>query len=96
MTVYFVDYFNMFYEGNIIRDVLADDMYHLNDKGVSILASNIKKAMHRCLHIDLPIPQRQRSRSRSRGGRGRGHGHASRQSARGKARGRGLLNIATH
>jgi lysophospholipase L1-like esterase len=46
-------------------DLLKPDGYHLNVKGVSLLAMNIKKTVHHILNIPLPI-RRQRSRSRNR------------------------------
>ncbi|CAG2230166.1 unnamed protein product [Mytilus edulis] len=65
--------------GNTMMTLLSDDKYHLNDKGTSILANNLKHAIHSTLNITI---QRNRSRSRSRNtnsrqvGRGRGRGHA--------------------
>ena len=32
--------------GNIIQNLLTDDKIHLSEKGVSILAGNIKRAIH--------------------------------------------------
>ncbi|CAG2195367.1 SAMHD1 [Mytilus edulis] len=49
--------------GNTMMTLLSDDKYHLNDKGTSILANNLKHAIHSTLNITI---QRNRSRSRSR------------------------------
>ena len=34
-----------------VNDLLKTDKFHLSDRGVSLLASNIKNAMHRVLDI---------------------------------------------
>ncbi|VDI52139.1 Hypothetical predicted protein, partial [Mytilus galloprovincialis] len=65
---------------------ISDDKYHLNDKGTSILANNLKHAIHSTLNITI---QRNRSRSRSRNTN-------SRQVGRGRGRGRGLMGPAPH
>ncbi|VDI18973.1 Hypothetical predicted protein [Mytilus galloprovincialis] len=67
------DHTNMLVNGNPNDNLLCEDKIHLNDKGISILASNIKRAIHTGLHIPLP-PARPRSRSRQRPNRGRGRG----------------------
>lgn len=74
-NVAFIDHSNMCHDGIPIKDLLSDDGFHLSDKGVFKLASNIKKALHTAL--DIPLPKRDRSRPRFRGrglGRGRGRG----------------------
>ncbi|CAG2229894.1 unnamed protein product [Mytilus edulis] len=44
----------MLVNGNPNDNLLCEDKIHLNDKGISILASNIKRAIHTGLHIPLP------------------------------------------
>ncbi|VDI84200.1 Hypothetical predicted protein [Mytilus galloprovincialis] len=72
-NIFFADHTNMLVNGNPNDNLLCEDKIHLNDKGISILASNIKRAIHTGLHIPLP-PARPRSRSRQRPNRGRGRG----------------------
>ncbi|CAC5374668.1 unnamed protein product [Mytilus coruscus] len=72
-NIYFADHTNMLVNGNPNDNLLCEDKIHLNDKGISILASNIKRAIHTGLHIPLP-PARSRSKSRQRPNRGRGRG----------------------
>lgn len=72
-SVCLLDHHNLYFEGQPNSDLLKPDGYHLNEKGVSLLAMNIKKTVHHILNIPLPI-RRQRSRSRNRIGRGIGRG----------------------
>ena len=83
-----IDHSNMLIEGYPNAELLSDkDGYHLNYAGTSMLASNIKQALHACLNLPYQEP-RYRSRSRSRTpyrprgryppnvrGRGRGRGY---------------------
>lgn len=64
-NIYLVEHNNMLRYGNPNRDLLKDDKYHLTDKGIAILASNLKRGIHTAL--DMPVPQRRpRSMSRTR------------------------------
>ena len=72
-SVCLLDNHNLYFEGQPNSDLLKPDRYHLNEKGVSLLAMNIKKTVHHILNIPLPI-RRQRRRSRNRIGRGIGRG----------------------
>ncbi|CAC5388843.1 unnamed protein product [Mytilus coruscus] len=72
--VQLIEHNNMYYEGQANEELLQNDLYHLNDKVVSYLASNIKQAVHQILNIPLPPTRRPRSQSRNRRGRGRGRG----------------------
>jgi hypothetical protein len=38
------------------KDLLQPDGIHLNDKGISLLAGNIKRAIH--IALDIPPPPR--------------------------------------
>ena len=69
-SVTYCEHSNMMSYGNPINELLNEDKYHLSPKGVSILASNLKRAIHTVL--DIPMPPKQRGRSRSRGPFGRG------------------------
>ena len=67
-------------EGNPEQDVIQSDNIHLTEKGVSMLAKNIKGAIHGALGIPIPVSRQSRSpsrRRRGRGGRGRGRGFAN-------------------
>ena len=73
-NIHFAEHNNMFINGYPNKDLLCDDGYHLNDKGISLLAGNLKRVIHSVLEIPLPS-RRPRSTSRSRRpdkGRGRG------------------------
>jgi len=70
--IHLIEHNNMLRDGNSNVDLLNTDLYHLNNKGVSILAANIKSVIHRVLKIPLPI-RRPRSQSQHRA-RGRGRG----------------------
>ncbi|CAC5425996.1 unnamed protein product [Mytilus coruscus] len=72
-NIYIAEHTNMLINENPNDKLLCEDKIHLNDKGISILASNIKRAIHTGLHIPLP-PARSRSKSRQRPNRGRGRG----------------------
>lgn len=74
--IYFAEHINMLQFGNPNKELLCEDGYHLNDKGITILAGNIKRAIHIALNVPLP-PRRSGSagRSRSRTWKGRGRGH---------------------
>lgn len=85
--VVLIDHSNMLHEGNVVPKLLAEDKYHLSEQGVSVLASNIKRAIHDCLDIVLPRAQRNHSRSRSR--------IRDNRPIRGRGRGRGLMQIAS-
>lgn len=75
-NIFLADHSNMLVNGNPNHSLLREDKYHLNEKGISQLASNIKRAVHTALGVPLP-PPRQRSRSRQRRGQGRGRGRDS-------------------
>ena len=85
--VVLIDHSNMLHEGNVVPKLLAEDKYHLSEQGVSVLASNIKRAIHDCLDIVLPRAKRNHSRSRSR--------ISANRPIRGRGRGRGLMQIAS-
>ena len=70
--VSYCEHTHMMWHGSPIDELLNEDKYHLSTKGVSILASNLKKAIHSVL--DIPMPPKPRGRSRSRGPLGRGRG----------------------
>lgn len=73
-NVFFVDHSNMLFHGNPNKQLINEDGIHLNNKGISFLAGNIKRAVHLALEVPLPF-NRSRGRSRSRGApRGRGRG----------------------
>ena len=72
MKVRLIEHNNMYCGGQANKESLQNDLYHLNDKGVSYLASNIKQAVHKIFNIPLPPTRRPRSQSRNRRGRGRG------------------------
>jgi lysophospholipase L1-like esterase len=61
-SVSLIDHSYMLHDGNPQYGLLADDGFHLSDKGVSLLAANIKRAIHKILGIQTV----RRSRSRSR------------------------------
>ena len=61
-----VDHSNMLVHGNPNADILCEDGVHLNEKGLSLLAVNLKRAIHSTLNILLPV---RRGRSTSRQGR---------------------------
>ena len=84
-NVLLADHSNMLVGGGVNHDLLEADKFHLNSKGTSILASNLKKMIHACLSID--IPQR-RGRSRSRN-----PNRGAQQKTVGRGRGRGLMNV---
>jgi len=67
-SVSYCEHNNMLFNGNPINDLLSDDKYHLSTKGVSFLASNLKRAIHNALKI--PMATQRRNRSLSRGPRG--------------------------
>lgn len=69
-NIYVLDHLNMLIKGKPNRDLLETDGYHLNDKGLALLASNIKRGIHNLLDIPA-VARRPRSLSRYRG-RGRG------------------------
>lgn len=64
-NIFLVEHSNMLYQGNPKRDLLCADGYHLNEKGISHLAGNLKRAIHTVLEEPLPTNTR-RPRSRSR------------------------------
>ena len=75
-NIFFAEHSNMLTNGNPNDNLLKDDRYHLNDKGISLLASNIKRVIHVAVGIPLPfVRNRSRSRHRQIRGRGRGHGY---------------------
>ncbi|CAG2192164.1 unnamed protein product [Mytilus edulis] len=59
LQVHLVDHSNMCHEGMSMAEFLADDGYHLNEKGTSQLAANMKRMIHATLNI--PFPYRERS-----------------------------------
>lgn len=67
-NIFFTEHPNMLVNGIPNKDLLQPDGIHLNDKGISLLAGNIKRAIH--IALDIPPPPR-RSRSKSPGRRGR-------------------------
>ena len=44
--IFLAEHSNMLINGDPNNYLLKDDQYHLNDKGISLLASNIKIAIH--------------------------------------------------
>ena len=70
--IHLIEHNNMLRDGNPNVDLLNTDLFHLNNKGVSMLAANIKGVIHRVLKIPLPI-RRPRNQSQHRA-RGRGRG----------------------
>ncbi|CAC5420052.1 unnamed protein product [Mytilus coruscus] len=55
------------------KEILQQDGIHLNDKGISLLAGNLKRAIH--IALDIPLPSRRtRSKSPNRSQRGCGRG----------------------
>ena len=71
--IHLIEHNNMLRDGNPNVDLLNTDLFHLNNKGVSMLAANIKSVIHRVLKIPLPIRSpRNQFQHRARGkGRGR-------------------------
>jgi hypothetical protein len=67
-NIFFTEHPNMLVNGIPNKDLLRPDGIYLNDKGISLLAGNIKRAIH--IALDIPPPAR-RSRSKSPGRRGR-------------------------
>jgi hypothetical protein len=66
----------MLTNGNPNDNLLKDDRYHLHDKGISLLASNIKRVIHAAVGIPLPfVRNRSISKYRQIRGRGRGRGY---------------------
>jgi hypothetical protein len=53
--IHLIEHNNMLRDGNPNVDLLNTDLFHLNNKGVSMLAANIKSVIHRVLKIPLPI-----------------------------------------
>jgi hypothetical protein len=49
--IYISDNSNMWHGPTPVNDLLKTDKFHLSDRGVSLLASNIKNAMHKVLDI---------------------------------------------
>jgi hypothetical protein len=49
----------MLTNGNPNDNLLKDDRYHLHDKGISLLASNIKRVIHAAVGIPLPFVRNQ-------------------------------------
>ena len=70
--IHLIEHNNMLRDGNPNVDLLNTDLFHLNNKGVSMLAAHIKGVIHRVLKIPLPI-RRPRNQSKHRA-RGRGRG----------------------
>lgn len=80
----FADHSNMLSEGNAMQSLLAEDKFHLSEKGISVLANNIKRAIHNALNISL---HHLRNRSISRDRRGQNQ----QRTPKGRVCGRGLL-----
>ena len=81
-----VEHTNMFVDGIPNSEMLQDDNYHLNARGTSALAFNIKNAIHSVLNLQLPL-RSQFDRSRSRNafrGRGRGRGYMNQRRGHGR------------
>ncbi|CAC5404238.1 unnamed protein product [Mytilus coruscus] len=57
-SVYLVDHSNMCHVGMPVSEFLADDGFHLNEKGTSQLAANIKRMIHAALNIPFPYIER--------------------------------------
>ena len=83
-NIVLVDHTSMLSDGNPILSLFQDDKYHLNERGVSILANNLKRAIHQALDVPLPVPLRH-SRRQSR--------RRTNQQQTGGGRGRGLINF---
>ena len=81
-----VEHTNMFVDGIPNSEMLQDDNYHLNARGTSALAFNIKNAIHSVLNLQLPLRSRfDRSRSRNAfRGRGRGRGYMNQRRGHGR------------
>lgn len=67
-NISFATHGNMFINGNPNSELLQRDGIHLTDKGISLFAGNLKRAIH--IALDVPVPPR-RMRSKSPGNRGR-------------------------
>ena len=68
-NVSFIEHYNMFdvNAGGPNLSLLSEDGYHLNERGVSRLAVNLRNAIHSTLKLQPPInAQFNRSRSRQR------------------------------
>ena len=75
-NIFFAEHSNLLINGDPNDNLLKDDGYHLNDKGISLLESNIKRAIHVAVGIPLPfVRNRSRSKYRQNRGRGRGRGY---------------------
>jgi hypothetical protein len=75
-SIFFDEHSNLLINGDPNDNMLKDDGYHLNDKGISLLESNIKRAIHVAVSIPLPfVRNRSRSKYRQNRGRGRGRGY---------------------
>ena len=72
-SIFFDEHSNLLINGDPNDNLLKYDGYHLNDKGISLLESNIKRAIHVAVGIPLPFV-RNCSRSKYRQNRGRGRG----------------------
>ena len=62
---------NMLHDGSPDLNLLNEDGVHLNEKGVSLLASNMKRMIHNSLGIETINTRRTRSKSRAKFGSGR-------------------------
>ena len=81
-----IDHPRMYFHGTPDDNLLADDKYHLNDNGTSVLALDFKNAIHSTLNI--PIAQRTgRMQGRFPGRRDRSNTPFSRNNFRGRGGG---------
>lgn len=67
---------NMLHDGSPDLNLLNEDGVHLNEKGVSLLASNMKRMIHNSLGIETINTRRTRSKSRAKFGSGRNRGYS--------------------
>jgi lysophospholipase L1-like esterase len=73
-----LDHSYMLHEGDPPLNLLCDDGVHLNEKGVYLLASNMKRMIHNSLGIETVNSRRPRSKSRGRFGFGKNRGSSRR------------------
>lgn len=53
-NIFLVDHSNMCNSGMPVAEFLAEDGFHLSERGTSQLAGNIKRAIHTALQIPFP------------------------------------------
>lgn len=70
-NIFLVDHSNMCNSGMPVAEFLAEDGFHLSERGTSQLAGNIKEQSTLHFRFHFHIERYDRSRSRNRRGRGR-------------------------